>query len=589
MKCMLKKMGLLVILFTITFSVSASVYSNYDKAVKNTDTFITKFDKYKLYLETTNMYLYNGKLSAKAGFNNGGFISTYEFNTTISNKDSYLITGSRYFTMTDSSDMVDVVNLRKITNENKNNTFESRVTEYIIPETKITGSGSRNDPWVFKMPKYKITINLSNAAIDESNNFVDTIYGYNATYLISPDTFYHFKNNDGDLSCSGEANVVLANDKISFKNVSSDVTCNVKYRGDIVTASIIVNNGTAANSTLSGEVGKDLSTTITATTGYAFSNVSCTNSQNATYASKTITINKISNYTTCTLDYVKVPTVNPTGDGTYTVPTTGYYLLTALGAQGSGNGGKGGSVSAEVYLIKGQSIIYSQGTTTNGAASVGNGSSAGGGSSTFKLNNSYFLIGAGGGGGSNGTAGGNGTGQGGVNTSDSSKNGKNGVNGCGGSSAQNITTCSLYGTCGGGCTSWSETSYRCCESYESSQTCATGQTDCGDVFCDDGYTTGSTGWKNCMKNCGAAGTGTTCKTTGTTCTSYTTCEDTTCSAYAPTYSCCKSESTVSGNPGNGGKNSISSTLNGKSTTVKTNATGSNSSNGSLKITFVKEG
>lgn len=92
-----------------------------------------------------------------------------------------------------------------------------------------------------------------------------------------------------------------------------------------------------------------------------------------------------------------------------------------------------------------------------------------------------------------------------------------------------------------------------------------------------------------MKSCGAAGTGTTCKTTGTTCTSYGTCYDTTCSAYAPTYSCCQSESTVSGNPGNGGKNSISSTLNGKSTTVKTNATGSNSSNGSLKITFVKEG
>ena len=565
MKCMLKKMGLLVILFTIAFSVSASVYSNYDKAVKNTDTFITKFDKYKLYLETTDMYLYNGKLSAKAGFNNGGFISTYEFNTTINNKDSYLITGSRYFTMTDSSDMVDVVNLRKITNENKNSTFESRVTEYIIPETKITGSGSRNDPWVFKMPKYKITINLSNAAIDGSNNFVDTVYGYNATYLISPDTFYHFKNNDGDLSCSSEANVVLANDKISFKNISSDVTCNVKYRGDIVTASIIVNNGTAANSTLSGEVGKDLSTTITASTGYAFSNVSCTNSQNATYASKTITINKISNYTTCTLDYVKVPTVNPTGDGTYTVPATGYYLLTAAGAQGSESGGKGGQVVGEISLNTGEVLTIDIGGTNgyNGGGAYNNTKYVqGGGATTVKYNSATVITAAGGGGGATGTAGGSGNGSGGASVGAGA--GLAGSNGGGGSKSLNYSAKVNCRQTGGDCIR--ETTTECCH-----RVCS------GSGYTCTRWASNSSAYEASSGACGIIGC------TGCVCNGEIECSTCTeCAAYSPVTETCDTQVT-SGKGGNGGANATTSVI-----TNVTKSNGINSGNGKLIIQYIGE-
>ena len=72
---------LLVLLLLITNVKAASVYANYSKATKNTDNYITKFSKYKLFIDSTNKYLYNGSTSSvKSGFNEGGFLNTYEFN-----------------------------------------------------------------------------------------------------------------------------------------------------------------------------------------------------------------------------------------------------------------------------------------------------------------------------------------------------------------------------------------------------------------------------------------------------------------------------------------------------------------------------
>lgn len=589
MKDIFKKILFVLVLFLATFNILASTYSVYDDAVKNTDSYISKFSRRKLFIDTTDKYLFDGTLSSKNGFNEGGFINTFEFNSTISNSDSYLITGARYFTMTENDNLIDMVDVRKIKKTSKNDKLESKITEYVIPETKVKGDESRRNPWVFVIPEYKITINLQNAKIASKNTFTETIVGYSKSYSIVPNKFFHFKNEVGDLSCTGKANVSVTDNKISFTNVTSDVTCDVRFRGDILTAKINVNNGRAENSTLSAEAGTALSTKVTAVDGYAFSKASCTNGQSIIYSSssKTITIKEITNNTECTIDFVGVPTVEPTGDGTYVVPATGYYLMEATGAQGAGNGGKGGFVSAEIYLIKGQNIIYSQGTTSNGAASSDSGSETGGGSSTFKLNNNYLLIGVGGGDGSAGTDGGAGDGKGGVNLEDSSKNGIDGINGCGGSSAQNIEECTSYGTCGGACLKYETVSERYCSKYETIQECANGETECGDKFCDN-YPSGSTAWSNCMKSCGDTLTVTTCKDTGRKCVEYDYRDSEVCTERSETFTCCTNYKKVSGTSGNGGKNNILAIVNGKTVTVRTNKTGTNYSNGKLKISFIKE-
>lgn len=390
-----------------------------------------------------------------------------------------------------------------------------------------------------------------------------------------------------DVKCSGKVNYNFTDNKLQLLNVESDVTCSVKYTVNKYYLALILNNATSSENNVLVNALEDKSISISPEENYAFTGANCTNGQTYQYSNKTFTVKSINKDTTCTLRYEKVRNVESNTDGEYVVPASGYYLMEASGAKGSGNGGKGAYVSAEVYLVKGQTIKYEVGTSTNGAASIGSGSHAGGGASRFKLNNEYFIISAGGGGGSNGSPGGEGNGLGGVNSSDSSKNGKNGVSGSGGSSAADATVCTRTGTCGGGCKRYETTYRRCCESYSPPhEECVNGEVECGDAFCEK---LPSSQQGSCYRKCGENnGIGKKCRTVGGGCESYGTCPHESCAEYYPTYSCCTSTSTKSGDSGNGGKSVISSKLNNKTITIKQKVTGSNNGNGKIKISFVRE-
>ncbi|UKI58459.1 MAG: hypothetical protein L6V81_03395 [Clostridium sp.] len=76
-----------------------------------------------------------------------------------------MITGSRYWTMTAFNNGAYIVDIRKLNTTSTLGSFESRITELVIPETMVTGTGSRNNPWMFVIPEFKIAINLVNANI----------------------------------------------------------------------------------------------------------------------------------------------------------------------------------------------------------------------------------------------------------------------------------------------------------------------------------------------------------------------------------------------------------------------------------------
>ena len=488
MRGLKKYLGLILIMLLSVINIkAASVYANYSKAVKNTDTYITKFNRYKLFIDTTNKYLYNGStLEVKTGFNEGGFLNTYEFNASMdANKDSYLITGSRYFTMTETGNNVDTIDVRKISTISKDNSLESRISELIIPETRVTGNGSRSNPWMFIIPEFKVTIKLINAKISGKDTIEEIVIGYNKTYTITPDqSYYIFKGKTGDLVCdSTVGNYKVVDNKLVLENLKGDATCSVRYRGMDVAANIVVNNGTAASSKITGEAGDDLSTTITPTKGYAYDSVSCTNSQNGTYVPKTITVKKIIKDTTCTVTYGKPSNKTFTfvaSNQTYNVQYSGYYTITGYGAQGENSGGKGSKATGTIYLNKGDTLTINTGGagsntgTAKGYNGGGTGQYYGGGSSTVKKNGTILLAAAGGGGGTSGTAGGNGSGKGGASVGGNA--GTNGTNGGGGGSSYdyhyevNCSSC-YYGenTCRGG-----YEDYNCSSCYTQTRVCQGG-------------------------------------------------------------------------------------------------------------------
>lgn len=159
---MKKKFLSLLVLLSVPVGVlsAATVNGNYETAKKQTNNYITRFTMHDNYIETgSNVpYSFDGTNSIRNGFTNGGLINKKEIELSTIKNDSYLFTGASYFTMTEEGSNVYNVNINKINLVAKTEESGTRVTELIKPNTKVTGSGSRNNPWMF-IRKYKISFN----------------------------------------------------------------------------------------------------------------------------------------------------------------------------------------------------------------------------------------------------------------------------------------------------------------------------------------------------------------------------------------------------------------------------------------------
>ena len=159
---MKKKFLSLLVLLSVPVGVlsAATTVSNYETSKKQTNIYITRFTMYDNYIETGSSvpYLFNGTNSIRSGFTNGGLINKKEVELSTIKNDSYLFTGASYFTMTEEGSNIYNVNINKINLVAKTEESGTRVTELIKPNTKVTGSGSRNNPWMF-IRKYKISFN----------------------------------------------------------------------------------------------------------------------------------------------------------------------------------------------------------------------------------------------------------------------------------------------------------------------------------------------------------------------------------------------------------------------------------------------
>ena len=98
-------------------------------------------------------------------FKNGGLINADEFSATLKNGSSYLLSGSPYWTMTNSPTGKYKVGVYNLQSESDliNTKLDTRVTEYVKPSIQVEGSGKYTDPWYFKTG-YNIRITTNNSS-----------------------------------------------------------------------------------------------------------------------------------------------------------------------------------------------------------------------------------------------------------------------------------------------------------------------------------------------------------------------------------------------------------------------------------------
>ena len=103
--------------------------TTYEGGIPKANQYASKIEDYHDYLVTDNMpYDFeNGNVLNTLRFKKGGFLSREEFEITNVYGSSYLATGLEYWTLTQHSN-----------GEN-----------YVKNETKVAGSGTKNNPWYF--------------------------------------------------------------------------------------------------------------------------------------------------------------------------------------------------------------------------------------------------------------------------------------------------------------------------------------------------------------------------------------------------------------------------------------------------------
>ena len=415
---------------------------------------------------------------------------------------------------------------------------------------------------------YNVTLTVSGGAGSTSKNIN---YNSSGTFTgVSPSAGY--TSAGATVSCNGGAKSSISGTTVTVSGVTKAQTCTVKFPVDKYTLKITAKNCTPTSASYEVNNGSNKDIHFTPNANMALKSYSCTNNQKITYkGNNQFTVNKLTANTTCTIEYTAVTKsfAYKSSAQTYKIPYTGYYDITAYGAQGSGSGGKGGKIVGRVKLTKGDVITVITGGNdgTNGG---GAGLYKGGGSTIIKKGNANLIIAAGGGGGSAGTAGGNGNGAGGAAASPSASGtnggpGTKGTNGGGGGSGYNYSY-----------------SCRCSDCYYGINTC------------EGGYvTTGCAQYEEKRVRCPNSSCHTACYGYGKDDTYYCDVYTNTCVSWNKYYDPCKSGSNTcsygcddcsrSYKSGNGGKSSV-----GNGVTAVQNTAGANKSNGKASLTYYKE-
>ena len=224
---------LVLLLLLIPIYIKAGTYS---EETTKTNAYMDRSN----YVNTYKRYLINGGsipfayssggLNVDPSFVKGGFISKDEFDITKVNGLSYLFDGTEYWTLTKNGSNVYAVTYDNMeTAKPQSSNYRSRPNEYVKHTTKVTGSGTFEDPWIFE-PVYMVTITADSryATINTSENNAYVRGNCNdsdckAEIGVSAKSGYRYITN----GCNGYYN--NSTKKFELINVKKDTICNVVF------------------------------------------------------------------------------------------------------------------------------------------------------------------------------------------------------------------------------------------------------------------------------------------------------------------------------------------------------------------------
>ena len=310
------------------------------------------FDSTDRKIYTTNKFNCNTTGCSTSNFNNIGILSLYEYNK-VGGDDSYLYNMNTFFVLNGTN--VEVLN------GSGDNSYV-RPSVHLVPDTKVTGSGTYDDPWkIYDMIYYNYNISVSGGSVNPSNGQV--LEGNTLTITLTPDSSH--TTNGATTTCS---NGVINGNILTISNVQSDLDCQVVFPIKKYYISVSSSTGSVSPSSVVVNHGNSVTLSLTPSTGYTAvgATTTCTN---ATISGTSLIIRNVSQNMNCTVTFSKSVFA-------YNITASGGTITPSSGSIGSGQNLIIQLTPDLIHKIKGVTTTCSNSTITGNVLTISNVQSA---------------------------------------------------------------------------------------------------------------------------------------------------------------------------------------------------------------------
>ena len=231
----MKKTIFLILLFIIPFINIESL--SFDEAKEISYNYINNNSNNEIYLieEDRVPFIYNDKkISYDNSFITGGLINTYEVNSSIYNKETYLLTGLSYWTIESNKVYENKVDVKD------NDDSNIRVTEYVRKNTKVSGKGTYKEPWRFT-DMYLVRLFSTDETMGKvTKERIFVGYLSRASFGYTASLGYKYSSN----TCGMQND----NNILTLLSVTKDTTCFVSFEKDMKKITFDNNGGAGCDS-----------------------------------------------------------------------------------------------------------------------------------------------------------------------------------------------------------------------------------------------------------------------------------------------------------------------------------------------------
>ncbi len=251
---MKKIISYLIVLIMLVPCIVLADYKYADGVIK-TDTYIFTYSDYARYIKIREGIPYgfnNGAAVSATSFKFGGFITRPEYDITNSGPSvSWLAPGIEYWLI--GKDKLDT-KISTGTDEDKSGV---RITEYVLHNTKVKGTGTITDPWTFR-DGYNVTVGVTDKTIGQISpehgyEHVETSEGAKE-FILTYDNKYEIdaKACENEASSTGATFSIVNGSssntkKITINNISKDFSCFINFGTNCYAITLNNNSGTTTN------------------------------------------------------------------------------------------------------------------------------------------------------------------------------------------------------------------------------------------------------------------------------------------------------------------------------------------------------